>query len=194
MLKNLDLAGIVNSLLSSVDVNGKSLGIKLSGIDLTVLAGRGSLQNYTSVRTYNGVRMNAKRVVADKPAVLLSVLRYIVQNLKTNLNAINSLLAGLEISDDVLEIINTVLDALATEDVDAVIELLADILFNINSGEIVLEPDKPAEADDAFIPFIPGNFYWVYWVIFAVAVAAIGVGLFFILKKKKNEEEYTDVK
>ncbi|MDE5671698.1 MAG: hypothetical protein K2I14_09615, partial [Eubacterium sp.] len=194
VLKNLDLAGIVNSLLSSIDINGKALGIKLSNIDLMTLAGRGSLQNYTSVRTYNGVRMSAKRVVADKPAVLLSVLRYIVQNLKTNLDAINSLLAGLDISDDILEIINTVLDALATEDVDAVIELLADILFDINSGEIVITPEKPVETDK-FIPFIPGNFYWVYWVIFAVAVAAIGVGLFFILKKKKNEaEEYTDVK
>ena len=193
MLKNLNLANLVNSLLSSVNVNGKSLGIKLSDIDLMTLAGRGSIQNYTSVRTYNGIRMDAKRVVADKPAVLLSTLRYIVLNLKTNLDAINSLLAGLDISADILDVINTVLEALATEDVDAVIELLVDILFNINSGEIILEPDKPADIEE-FIPFIPGNFYWVYWMIFAVAVTAIGVGLFFILKKKNEAEEHTDVK
>ncbi|MDE6124545.1 MAG: hypothetical protein K2G22_04860, partial [Eubacterium sp.] len=188
MLKNLNLANLVNSLLSSVNVNGKSLGIKLTNIDLMALAERGSLESYTSVRTYNGSRMQAKRVVADNPAVLLSVLRYVVANLKTNLDAITGLLAGLNISEDVLDIINTVLEALATEDVDAVIELLVDILFNIKSGEIVIEPEEIITADD-FIPFIPGNFYWVYWLILSAVVIAIGVGLFFILKNKKEDSE-----
>ncbi len=187
MLKNLDLAGLVNSLLSSVKINGKSLNIKLSNIDLMTLAGRGGLEEYQSARTYNGSRMTAKRVVADKPAVLISVLRYIVSNLKTNLDAINGLLAGLDISDDILEIINTVLEALATEDVDAVIELLADLLFDIKSGELVLQPEDNT-IKDQFVPFVPGNFYWVYWVILAATAAIIGLCLFFILRKKKEED------
>lgn len=188
MLKNLDLAGLVNSLLSSVKVGGKSLGIKLSNIDLMTLAGRGVLEEYQSVRTYNGSRMMAKRVAADKPAVLISVLRYIVSNLKTNLDAITGLLAGLDISEDILDVINTVLEALATEDVDAVIELLVDLLFNIKSGDIVLTPDNKTEPE-RFIPFIPGNFYWVYWVILAAIVVAVGIGLFFILRNKKKDDE-----
>lgn len=194
MLKNLDLANLVNSLLSTIDINGKKLGLVLSNIDLMALAGRGSLEEYVSVRTYNGSRMTAKRIVADKPAVMISVLRYIVSNLKTNLTAINGLLSGLDISEDVLEIINTVLEALATEDVDAVIELLVDLLFDIKSGLVDITPDTEYDGK-GFVPFIPGNFYWAYWVILAAVSVGLGIGLYFILRKKKAKEtENTEVR
>lgn len=188
MLKNIDLASLVNSLISGIEVGGKPLGVKLTNIDLLVLAGRGTVEEYQSVRTYNGSRMTAKRVIADKPAVFVSVLRYIVDNLKANLDAINGLLGGLDISDDILEVINTVLDALVSEDVDSVIELLFDLLLGIGSGEgPAIEEPKTEEA--VFEPFVVGNFYWAYWVILAGVIIIVGAIVFAVSRKIKSKSK-----
>lgn len=184
MLENPDLAGMINGVIGSIKINGNPLNIKLSSIDLNTLAGRGTLKTYTSVRTYNGERMKAKHVEADSTAVFISVLRYLISNIKTNLDAINALLAGLSIPANVLDIINQLLTALASEDVDSVIEMLMELLFGFGSADGAAQSDGEKASD----PFKLGNFYWAYWVFLAgVALILAGV-LYFILRKKKNKE------
>lgn len=187
MLDNIDIDSLVNSLIKDVKVGGKPLGIKISDIDLEKLAGRGNIVTYLSARTYNGNRMQVKRIVADKSAVFISVLRYLVENIKYNLDAINNLISGLDIPQNIAGIINQVLTALTTEDVDSVIEMLMDLLFGFGSGTPAIQPvDK---TEEPFDPFNLGNYYWVYWVVFAGVTVIVGISLFLILKNKKRKNE-----
>lgn len=185
-LDNLDIDSLVNSLIKNIKVGGKPLGIQITDINLETLAGRGSMTSYLSARTYNGNRMQAVRIQADKTAVFISVLRYLVENIKYNLDAINNLLAGLDIPENIAGIINQILTALTTEDVDSVIEMLMELLFGLGSGDAAI---TQADNDHKFDPFNLGNYYWVYWVIFAVVTASVGLSLFLILRKKKKDEE-----
>jgi hypothetical protein len=187
VLDNLDIDSLVNSLLSSVEVKGTKLGIQITDIDLATLAGRGTLVSYTSVRTYDSKQMTCKRVDANGAAVYISVIRYLLENIKANLDSINNLLGALSLDQSVMDIINQVLTMLATEDVDSVIEMLMELLFGFGSDDGIVSAEE--EVAERFDPFNLGNYYWVYWVIFAVAVIAIGFFLFLILKKKKDDEE-----
>lgn len=184
-LENPNLADLANSILGTVKIDGKPLGIKLSNIDLAKLSGIGRVVDYKSVRTYNGERMTAKRVEADSAAVFISVLRYLVSNIKTNLDAINALLARFNIPENVLGIINQVLDALVSSDIDDVIEMLMDLLFG-GSGDGALAPvtDKASSAAD---PFNLGNFYWAYWVTLAGFTLLICAILYLISRKLKKK-------
>lgn len=190
ILDNPDLAGMINSLISSVDINAQPLNIKLSPIDLNALAGRGTVKTYTSLRTYNGEPMTAKRIEADNPAVFISVLRYLISNLKTNLDAINTLLAGLSIPSNIFDVINQILTALASEDVDSIIEMLMELLFGFSIGNAA-QQDTDSEIFD---PFQLGNFYWAYWVFLAGITMIIAGVLYLIFKKKKikNTDEISN--
>ena len=186
MLDNIDIDSLVNSLIKDIKVGGKPLGIKISDIDLKKLAGRGEVTDYLSARTYNENRMQAKRITADKSAVFISVLRYLVENVKYNLDAINNLISGLDIPENIAGIINQILTALTTEEVDSVIEMLMDLLFGFGGGTPAIQPvDKTAKLD----LFKLGNYYWVYWVVFAGMTVIIGASLFLILKKKKRKND-----
>ena len=187
MLDNIDIDSLVNTLIKDVKVGGKPLGIKISDIDLEKLAGRGNIVTYLSARTYNGNRMQAKRIDADKSAVFISVLRYLVENIKYNLDAINNLISGLDIPDNIAGIINQVLTALTTEDVDSVIEMLMDLLFGFGGGTPAIQPvDK---TEEPFDPFNLGDYYWAYWVVFVGVTAIVGVSLFLVFRKKKRKSE-----
>ena len=183
ILDNPDLAGMINSLISSVNINGQPLNIKLSPIDINALAGRGTVKTYTSLRTYNGERVTAKRVEADNPAVFISVLRYLITNLKTNLDAINALLSGLSIPSNILDVINQVLSALASEDVDSIIEMLMELLFGFSVGNA----SQQEKDNEIFDPFKLGNFYWAYWVFLAGITMIIAGVLYLLLKSKKSK-------
>jgi hypothetical protein len=187
-LDNLDIDSLVNSLLSSVEIKGTPLGIQITDIDLATLAGRGTIESYTSVRTYDSKNMICKRVNADSTAVYISVLRYLLNNIQTNLSAIETLLGSLNLDSSVMDIINQVLSMLATEDVDSVLEMLLELLFGFGSSEDATL-DSVESTLTSFDPFNLGNYYWVYWLIFAVVTIAVVASLFLIFKKKKENEE-----
>ncbi len=183
-LDNPNLADLANSLISNIKIDGQPLGIKLSNIDLQKLAGIGNVVSYKSMRTYNGERMTAKRVEADTPAVFISTLRYLVSNIKTNLDAINSLLARFNIPDNILSIINQVLSALVSSDVDDVIEMLMDLLFGGGSDGAAVNADVAGSTSD---PFKLGNFYWAYWVTLAAFTLLVCAILYLISRKMKKK-------
>lgn len=183
-LDNPNLADLANSLIGNIKIDGKPLGIKLSNIDLQKLAGIGNVVSYKSMRTFNGERMTVKRVEADTPAVFISTLRYLVSNIKTNLDAINSLLARFNIPDNILSIINQVLNALVSSDVDDVIEMLMDLLFGGGSDGAAVNADVAGETSD---PFKLGNFYWAYWVTLAAFTLLVCAILYLISRKIKKK-------
>lgn len=183
-LENPNLADLVNGILDGVKIDGKPLGIKLSNIDLAKLAGIGRVVNYKSMRTYNGERMDAKRVEADTTAVFISTLRYLVSNIKTNLDAINSLLARFNLPENVLSIINQVLSALVSSDVDDVIEMLMDLLFGSSGDSAAVIAEETNASSD---PFKLGNFYWAYWVTLAGVTLLVCAILYLISRKLKKK-------
>ncbi len=185
-LENPNLADLVNGILDGVKIDGKPLEIKLSNIDLEKLAGIGSVVNYKSMRTYNGERMDAKRVEADTTAVFISTLRYLVSNIKTNLDAINSLLARFNLPENVLSIINQVLSALVSSDVDDVIEMLMDLLFGGSGDSAAVTAEETNASSD---PFKLGNFYWAYWVTLAGVTLLVCAILYLISRKLKKKNE-----
>ncbi|MDE6111678.1 MAG: hypothetical protein K2F65_07165, partial [Eubacterium sp.] len=188
MLADVDLAGLVNGILAGIKIKGEPLGIVLPDIDLATLAGRGSLVNYRSARTYFGKQMDCKKINADQAAVFISVLRYIVKTLQDNLDNINKLLAGLGLSGSIADMINTVLTLLTTMDVDGVIEGLMNTLFGYNiGGEAAPGADGEGKNGIAF-----GNFTWLYsayWVMFAITVIILIYFLYLLFKKKDDEED-----
>ncbi|MCD7723594.1 MAG: hypothetical protein LUH82_06545, partial [Clostridiales bacterium] len=188
LLDDLDLASLVNSLIGSLEINGTALNIQITDIDLATLAGRGTLVSYTSARTYNSSRMTCKMIDADTTAVFISVFRYLIENLKANLDAITALLAMFELSDSVLDIVNTILEALVSMDVDSVIEMLLDLLFGSSDGSTAEEEEDAATST----PFNLGNYYWVYWLIFALVVILLFFLLLLIFKDDDDDEEEED--
>ncbi|MCD8203306.1 MAG: hypothetical protein LUD48_06670, partial [Prevotella sp.] len=189
-LDNIDIDSLANSILSSVEINGTALGIQIPDIDLETLAGRGTIVDYTSVRTYNGSRMQCKMVEADTPAVFISVLRYLLETIKENLDAINALLASLNLGDSVTSIIDQILQALVDGDIDSVIELLMELLLGYGSDESPLE-EAVAEDNTPSTTLVArtlGNYNWLYWLIWAVIVVVLVVVLLVVLKRGKKDD------
>ena len=126
--------------------------------------------------------MDCKKINADVPAVFISVLRYIIENLQVNLDAINGLLAGVGLSGDIADIVNQVLGFLVKYDVDGVIEALMEILADSSGG-------GEGEAEEGVAPYPVGSFGWIYWVILACITLFLILILIIIIKKKEKYEE-----
>ncbi len=188
MLGDLDLAGLVNGILSGIKINGQPLGIVLPDIDLSILAGLGKLVTYRSARTYFGKQMDCKKINADQAAVFITVLRYLIKTLQQNLDNIKKLLEGLGLSGDIAKMIAQVLEMLTSMDVDGVIEALMELLFDYNIGNGEEGPnDESAKNGLAF-----GEFSWLYqayWVIFAITVLILIYFLYLLFKKNEDEED-----
>ena len=182
MLADLDLDELINSLLKTIKIKDQPLNIQITNIDLSQLAGRGELVSYRSARTYYGRQMDCKKINADVPAVFISVLRYIIENLQVNLDAINGLLAGVGLSGDIADIVNQVLGFLVKYDVDGVIEALMEILADSSGG-------GEGEAEEGVAPYPVGSFGWIYWVILACITLFLILILIIIIKKKEKYEE-----
>ncbi len=188
MLGDLDLAGLVNGILSGIKINGQPLGIVLPDIDLSILAGLGKLVTYRSARTYFGKQMDCKKINADQAAVFITVLRYLIKTLQQNLDNIKKLLEGLGLSGDIAKMIAQILEMLTSMDVDGVIEALMELLFEYNIGNGEEGPnDESAKNGLAF-----GEFSWLYqayWVIFAITVLILIYFLYLLFKKNEDEED-----
>ncbi|MDE6723813.1 MAG: hypothetical protein K2J55_06435, partial [Eubacterium sp.] len=186
MLGDVDLAGLVNGILSGIKIKGQPLGIVLPNIDLAILAGLGDLITYRSARTYFNKQMDCKKINADQAAVFITVLRYIVKTLKENLDNINKLLAVLGLEGSIADMVNNILDMLVNGNVDEVIEGIMQLLgFNW---------DEPASKDDT-----KGNqilaigdlslLLRAYWVVFAVTVLMLAYFIFVAFGKKPEEDD-----
>lgn len=90
-----DLAGLLNQVLGTIQVNGAPLGIVLPAIDLAKLATYGTPEKYTSAMVVDGKNVEAIRIVADKADVTGAVIGYVYTLLTDNYDALMGLLGGL---------------------------------------------------------------------------------------------------
>ena len=142
-LGNIDLETMVPSLMADA-----GLDIKLPAPDLTLLASLGTPETRVSKRTYNGTPENYIYISADQPAVLLTVLRYVVGALGSEENA--STLSALFQQDQSSEgdmmamYTGKVAEQLKTMTTDETIEWLYDLLFAETPKKA---PDTSASAE-----------------------------------------------
>lgn len=116
------LIPLVNSLLKSSGIN-----LQLSNIDWKYLASLGELKTYTSASDHYGT---PKRVAAYKGQVLITVLRYLLDNVlaKNNFAMITGLVNGIDMDATIKNILASVFNTLSTATSDEIIRALFELL------------------------------------------------------------------
>lgn len=116
------LIPLVNSLLKSNGIN-----LKLSNIDWKYLASLGELKTYTTASNHYGT---PKRVAAYKGQVLITVLRYLLDNVlaKNNFAMITGLVNGIDMDAMIKNILASVFNTLSTATSDEIIRALFQLL------------------------------------------------------------------
>lgn len=123
-----NVVSLLNGILGTVKIGGKSLGIELPNIDWLQLASHGEVEKIPSQAATFGERIVVK---ADQDETLIAVLRFLINtiNYKGNYDAIVSLVGGLlgGASDSISGVVSQVLGKLQG-DADSVIESLVELL------------------------------------------------------------------
>lgn len=123
-----NVVSLLNGILGTVKIGGKSLGIELPNIDWLQLASHGEIEKIPSQAATFGERIVIK---ADQDETLIAVLRFLINtiNYKGNYDAIVSLVGGLlgGASDSISGVVSQVLGMLQG-DADSVIESLVELL------------------------------------------------------------------
>lgn len=136
ILEDMDVTKMVNDLLGGIE----GMNVKILPISFTTLAARGETKMVESLRVdAKGNRVTVPVVEADKPAVLVSVLRYIVEVIKVpeNLAALSKLVEG----DPTLgSLVGGILSSIGVTPTDETVEMLMQLLTGISLGE---EEDLP---------------------------------------------------
>ncbi len=123
-----NVVSLLNGILGTVKISGKSLGIELPNIDWLQLASHGEIEKIPSQAATFGERIVVK---ADQDETLIAVLRFLINtiNYKGNYDSIVSLVGGLlgGASDSISGVVGQVLGMLQG-DADSVIESLVELL------------------------------------------------------------------
>lgn len=126
-----NVVSLLNGILGTVKIGGKSLGIELPNIDWLQLASHGEVEKIPSQAATFGERIVIK---ADQDETLIAVLRFLINtiNYKGNYDAIVSLVGGLlgGASDSISGVVSQVLGMLQG-DADSVIESLVELLKSL---------------------------------------------------------------
>ena len=126
-----NVVSLLNGILGSVKISGKSLGIELPNIDWLALASLGEVEKIPSQAATFGDRIVVK---ADQDETLIAVLRFLINtiNYKGNYDAIVSLVGGLlgGASDSISGVVDQVL-GMVKGDADSVIESLVELLQSL---------------------------------------------------------------
>lgn len=126
-----NVVSLLNGILGTVKISGKSLGIELPNIDWLQLASHGEIEKIPSQAATFGERIVVK---ADQDETLIAVLRFLINtiNYKGNYDAIVSLVGGLlgGASDSISGVVGQVLGMLQG-DADTVIESLVELLQSL---------------------------------------------------------------
>ena len=126
-----NVVSLLNGILGTVKIGGKSLGIELPNIDWLQLASHGEVEKIPSQAATFGERIVIK---ADQDETLIAVLRFLINtiNYKGNYDAIVSLVGGLlgGASDSISGVVSQVLGMLQG-DADTVIESLVELLQSL---------------------------------------------------------------
>ena len=132
----------INDLLGSLE---DSLGLKLKSADLKALYSYGETETKQSKQVMNGKNTSYTYIKADKEALLLTVLRYLVDTLKLpeNKGALNGLMSGGS-ADSFALYASQIFEQFEAMTTDQIIEWLHNLLFK----ERVIVPLEEGETEE----------------------------------------------
>ena len=170
----------MNDLLGSLE---SGLGLKLKSADLKALYSYGETETKESKQVLNGKNTNYTYIKADKEALLLTVLRYLVDTLKMpeNKGALNGMMSG-GAEDSFALYASQIFEQFEAMTTDQIIEWLYNLLFK----ERVIVPLEEGETYNPTIIYeeAPKD-YTVFFILGGVALFGAVVGLVFYLNRKK---------
>ncbi len=170
----------VNDILGSFE---EGLGLKLKSADLKALYSYGETETKQSKQVLNGKNTSYTYIKADKEALLLTVLRYLVDTLKMpeNKGALNGLMSGGG-ADSFALYASQIFEQFEAMTTDQIIEWLHNLLFK----ERVIVPLEEGESYNPTIIYeeAPTD-YTVFYIIGGVALFGAVVGVIFYLNRKK---------
>ncbi len=184
-LTEIDIASLSKDLLS-----GEDMGITLPELDLSQFSSMGQLVTVNSKRTYFDAGTAISYLQADKPAVMMSFLRILVEVMKTpgNEDMVSSFIRGTsgEGGNDMFaNFSGGIGDELSAMSVDETVEWLYKIFFR----ERAVEEEKPKEEYLPTIIYQPPKTNDVYIGVFALA-AFIALGEVIFIKYRQQITEY----
>lgn len=159
-------------------------GLKIKTPDFSAVAGMGRLEKVTSKRTVDGRPVKIDYVKADQPAVLVSLLRYVIGLIKEpeNQPLLEQFIAnGTQGGNEMFATYSSgITEDMAKMTVDETIEWLYQLLFR----ERVTQKDT---KDDDYIPniiYTPQKDHTVLYIVLgAVGAAAVAAIVFLIAKR-----------
>lgn len=136
LTSQLDISKLTSSLTSSA-------GIKLQSFDIKSLASLGTLTEHTSKSVINGAPVRFSYVEADQTAVLITVLRFLVDTMKMpeNKDALSGLM-GSGATDAMAQYSSSMFDQFDTMTTDETIEFLYNLLFKERVKAEIAETEK----------------------------------------------------
>lgn len=159
------------------------LGLKLKDFNLKALYSYGETETKTSKQVLNGKNTTYTYIKADKEALLLTVLRYLVDTLKLpeNKNALNGLMSGGG-ADSFALYASQIFEQFEKMTTDEIVEWLHNLLFK----ERAIAPLQEGESYNPTIIYEePPKDYTPLFIIGGVALFGAIVGLVFYLNRKK---------
>ncbi len=185
-LKNIEINKLAKELMSKAD-----MGITLPEADIESLGKIGNLVETQSKRTSGGNFVKISYVEADRTALLVTILRYVVEVIKTpgNESIMNSFMGGgAEGGNEMFATYSAGIgEEMAAMTTDETVEWLYKLFFR----ERAVVPEKP---EDNYLPTIiyveekesPAG------KIFAIVAIALCVGEIFFLKKTGRIERFLE--
>ncbi len=159
------------------------LGLKLKDFNLKALYSYGETETRTSKQVLNGKNTTYTYIKADKEALLITVLRYLVDTLKLpeNKGALNGMMGGGG-ADSFALYASQIFEQFEKMTTDEIIEWLHNLLFK----ERVIAPLPEGEIYNPTIIYEePPKDYTVFFIIGGVALFGAVVGVVFYLNRKK---------
>ena len=159
------------------------LGLKLKDFNLKALYSYGETETRTSKQVLNGKNTTYTYIKADKEALLITVLRYLVDTLKLSENkgALNGMMGGGG-ADSFALYASQIFEQFEKMTTDEIIEWLHNLLFK----ERVIAPLPEGETYNPTIIYEePPKDYTVFFIIGGVALFGAVVGVVFYLNRKK---------
>lgn len=144
-LGDIDVAGLLTQLS-----DGGTLPFKLPAPDLEYIASLGTAEVMDSRRTYNGLFTDYTYIRADAPAVLVTLLRYVIGALSdpANGDGLSSLMGGDMGGNDMFAMYaGNITEQFKTMSVDEIIEWLYNLLFRET-------PKREIIPEDNYIPTV----------------------------------------
>ena len=161
----------------------EGVGLKLKSFDLKALYSYGETETKQSKQVLNGKNTSYTYIKADKEALLLTVLRYLVDTLKMpeNKGALSGMMSGGG-ADSFALYASQIFEQFEAMTTDQIIEWLHNLLFK----ERVIVPLEEGETYNPTIIYeeTPTD-YTVLYIIGGVALFGVAVGVVFYLNRKK---------